>query len=105
MPSRLFDDLDGVLDKQKVERLKALDAASWELAGACLDILPADDLAKSGLTIIHLVSVWLNAMPEDKRALAYMQWLEILHKNLERRGVMKIHSAIEEIEVPDETVH
>jgi len=74
---------------------KELNEAGWELAGDCLDILPADNLAVTGLALIHLIAVWLAAVREDARPMTYMQWLDMLHRQLDRAGVMKIHAETE----------
>jgi hypothetical protein len=76
--------------------LKDMSEESWELAEACLDILPRDNLAVSGLTLIQLLTVWLAAVPEEQRVQSYLQWLEMLHRHLTQNGVM----FVTEVDVP-----
>ena len=82
-----------------------MNQAGWELAGDCLDILPADDLALTGLALIHLIAVWLHAIPEEARPMTYMQWLDMLHRQLDRAEVMKIHTVTEGDEPDQILVH
>jgi hypothetical protein len=86
---------------------KELSAASWELAEACLDILPRDNFAVSGLAIIQLLTVWLAAVPEDQRVQTYMYWMDMLHKHLNQNEVMQIKAVVEAVPVSElsETVH
>ena len=84
---------------------KDMNEASWRLANDCLDLLPCDDLPMTGLTLIHLIAVWLAAVPEGARPATYVHWLEMLHDQLDRAGVIKIHSTLEPIEERSEAVH
>jgi len=77
---------------------KELGEASWAIAEDCLDLLPRDDLPMTGTVLIHLVAVWLNAIPEGARPPAYMQWLDMLHRQLDRNHVIKIVSVGDEDE-------
>ena len=88
------------------ERLKDMSDESWELAEACLDILPRENLAVSGLTLIQLTTVWLAAIPEEARVHSYLQWLEMLHKHLNQNGVMFVKEVTEDaVTEPSEMVH
>jgi UTP:GlnB (protein PII) uridylyltransferase len=84
---------------------KELSEASWELAEECLDILPNDNLPLTGLALIHLIGVWLNAIPEAGRAITYMQWLDMLHTHLTDAGVMKVVSRTDVVEPDSASVH
>jgi hypothetical protein len=84
---------------------KELNQAGWELAEDCLDILPNDNLPLTGLALMRLIGVWLNAIPEEARAITYMQWLDMLHVHLTQAGVMKIVSATEVVDEPSQAVH
>jgi hypothetical protein len=82
-----------------------LSEAGWELATDCLVLLPSDNLPLTGLALMRLTGVWLNAIPEEARAITYMQWLDMLHTHLTKAGVMKIASRTEVVEEPSQAVH
>ena len=84
---------------------KEMNKAGWELAEDCLDILPNDNLPLTGLTLLYLIGVWLNAIPEEGRAITYMQWMDMLHTHLTEIGVMKIASVTSVVEEPSQAMH
>jgi hypothetical protein len=86
--------------------IKRLAKVSWELANNCLDILPAHDLSMTGLALVHLVAVWLNAVPEVERVSAYMKWLDTLHVQLDANSVLSVTAVTAALdEPPSQAVH
>jgi len=83
------------------DAIEEMKEASWALARECLDILPPDDLATSGLALIHVIIVWLAEIPEEARPQTYMQWMDMLHRQLNHSGVMHVQSHIEKVPIPE----
>jgi hypothetical protein len=87
------------MTEEELTKTRQIVDVSWKLANDCLDILPASDLAVTGYALVHLVSIWLNAMPEEGRVKVYLKWLENLHVQLRINGVLNaevIEAAINE---------
>jgi len=91
--------------KAELKRAREMSEVSWELANKCLDVLPPSDLSLCGLTLMHLVAVWLRAVDEEKRGATYMHWLDMLHQHLDQGEVLHIKSIVEPIEGQSEMVH
>lgn len=90
------------LDPAKLQRTAN---ASRKLSQECLKILPADNLLVTGMALVHLVSIWLNAVPEDQRVQAYMDWIDTLHEQLHAGGVLGVNAVIEALDDPSNAVH
>jgi hypothetical protein len=93
------------MTKEDLARARQVTDASWELANDCLDILPASDLAVTGFALVHLVSIWLNAVPEEGRAEAYLKWLENLHTQLHVNRVLRVVAVTEALDETSGAVH
>jgi hypothetical protein len=93
------------MTKEDLARARQVTDASWELANDCLDILPASDLAVTGFALVHLVSIWLNAVPEEGRVDAYLKWLENLHTQLHVNRVLRVVAVTEALDETSGAVH
>jgi len=84
-----------------------MNKAAWALARQCLDVLPPEDIGLSGLALMHIIVTWLAEVPEKKRPSTYVQWMDMLHKQLVAAEVLLIRSEIEQVPITEasEAVH
>lgn len=93
------------MTKEDLAKARQVTDVSWKLVNDCLDILPANDLAVTGFALVHLVSIWLKAVPEEGRADVYLKWLENLHTQLHIARVLSVVAVTEALDETPGAVH
>lgn len=84
-----------------------MNKTAWALARECFDVLPPEDVVLSGLALMHMVVTWIAEVPEERRPQIYMQWMDMLHRQLNCAEVLYVRTEIEKVPItePSEAVH